>query len=117
MITSVPVPRDSPKDTRKDRSYNVFSVKTRLTRSTLDVRVAGALDMATVPELEDSLAPYDGRAQEYHFFLDRLRFVDVVGWKAIARRCSGNRGKIVSASSSVRRMIDLLGIGSPSRAS
>lgn len=93
--------------TAQETGARGISVMVRLTGRVLSVRVEGELDMASVADFEESLAPYDDRADHYSFFLGGVSFIDVVGWKAIARKCEGHRGRVVTSSPAVRRFIRL----------
>lgn len=85
-----------------------FLIETRLTGSNLTVRVAGELDMATVAELEDILAAYNGRALSYSYLLNDVPFIDVVGWKPIGIKCADGEGQVVAASRAVSRLMTLV---------
>jgi anti-anti-sigma factor len=85
-----------------------FSVSVIQLDGTATVRVAGELDLATIPELQAALADVHGHVV---FDLGQLTFIDAIGVDELLHSADGQGLEIRAASPFVRRVLRLVDLG------
>lgn len=84
-----------------------FSVSTRVQDKAAEVVVRGELDLATGPQLSDSVRRLDGPYERIIFDLKDLSFIDVAGFRALLER-GDEVTTIRSPSPAVRQLLEIL---------
>lgn len=96
-------------------SAQYVSVLLHSTPAATLIQVSGELDLGSVHHLEDCLtrALADGDGQPIHVDLGEVSFIDCAGFEPLTRAASGlQNGRVLtitSASSRVRRLMELMG--------
>lgn len=85
-----------------------FSISVRTRDGHIDAKLAGELDMATAPIVQDRLRPYAGRGNRIVYDLEDVSFMDSSSLSLFMSPELGEQVSIRNPSRAARRLLRLL---------